>query len=89
MFLEHLAMYNGADMYKYNTLYTHKLNQHVLTPEAYLFLCHEINIRMPVINSANILFYAFTAQRIFVERALLLRAHSSADGLITSLAASL
>ena len=45
MFLEHLAMYNGADMHKYNTLYTHKLNQHVLTHEAYLFLCHEINIR--------------------------------------------
>ena len=45
MFLEHLAMYNGADMYKYNTLYTHKLNQHVLTHEAYLFLYHEINIR--------------------------------------------
>ena len=35
MFLEHLAMYNGADMYKY--LYTYKLDQHVLTPEAYLF----------------------------------------------------
>ena len=31
-FLEHLASDNGADMHKYNTLYTHKLNWHVLTP---------------------------------------------------------
>ena len=32
--LEHLASYNGADMYKYNMLYTLNLNQHVLTPES-------------------------------------------------------
>ena len=32
-FLEHLASDNGADMHKYNTLYTHKLDLHVLTPE--------------------------------------------------------
>ena len=31
-FLEHLASYNGADMHKYNTLYTRKLSWHVLTP---------------------------------------------------------
>ncbi len=31
MFLEHLASDNGADMHKYNTLYTRTLNQHVLT----------------------------------------------------------
>ena len=38
-FLEHLASYNGADMHKYNTLYTHGLNRHVLTPESFgLFL---------------------------------------------------
>ena len=30
-FLEHLASDNGADMHKYNTLYTRTLNQHVLT----------------------------------------------------------
>ena len=33
-FLEHLASYNGADMRKYNTLYTRKLSVHVLTPES-------------------------------------------------------
>ena len=32
MFLEHLASYNGADMHKYNTLYTRKLSWYVLTP---------------------------------------------------------
>ena len=38
-FLEHLASDNGADMHKYNTLYTHGLNRHVLTPESFgLFL---------------------------------------------------
>ena len=31
--LEQLASYNGADMYKYNMLYTFKINQDVLTPE--------------------------------------------------------
>ena len=30
--LEHLASDNGADMHEYNSLYTHTLNQHVLTP---------------------------------------------------------
>ena len=35
-FLEHLASYNGADMHKYNTLYTHTLNWHVLPPTSYL-----------------------------------------------------
>ena len=35
MFLEHLASDNGADMHKYNTLYTRRLNWHVLTPESY------------------------------------------------------
>ena len=34
MFLEHLASYKGADMYKYNMLYTFKINQDVLTPES-------------------------------------------------------
>ena len=34
MFLEHLASYNGADMHKYNTLYTHRLAQHVFAPES-------------------------------------------------------
>ena len=33
-FLEHLASDNGADMHKYNTLYTHSLNQHALTSES-------------------------------------------------------
>ena len=33
-FLEQLASYNGADMYKYNMLYTFKINKHVLTPES-------------------------------------------------------
>ena len=31
MFLEHLASGNGADMHKYNTLYTRTLNLHVLS----------------------------------------------------------
>ena len=31
-FLEHLASYNGADMHKYNTLYTCTLSWHVLAP---------------------------------------------------------
>ena len=35
-FLEHLASDNGADMYKYNTLYTARYTQHVLSPE-YLY----------------------------------------------------
>ena len=35
MFLEHLASDNGADMHKYNTLYTHRLNWHVFPPEHY------------------------------------------------------
>ena len=35
-FLEHLASYNGADMHKYNTLYTRKLSWHVLTPTSQL-----------------------------------------------------
>ena len=34
--LEQLASYNGADMYKYNMIYTFKINQDVLTPESYL-----------------------------------------------------
>ena len=34
MFLEQLASHNGADMYKYNILYTFKINQDVLTPES-------------------------------------------------------
>ena len=33
-FLEHLASDNGADMYKYNTLYTHRLIVHVLSPKS-------------------------------------------------------
>ena len=33
-FLEHLASDNGADMHKYNTLYTQRLHRHVLTPES-------------------------------------------------------
>jgi len=37
MFLEHPASYNGADMHKYNTLYTRKLSWHVLTPTSYIF----------------------------------------------------
>jgi len=32
--LEQLAPYNGADMYKYNMIYTYKINQHVMTPES-------------------------------------------------------
>ena len=32
--LEQLASYNGADMYKYNMLYTFKINQDVLAPES-------------------------------------------------------
>ena len=32
--LEPPASDNGADMYKYNTLYTHKSDRHVLTPES-------------------------------------------------------
>ncbi len=35
MFLGHLASYSGADMYKYNMIYTFKINQDVLTPESY------------------------------------------------------
>ena len=34
MFLEHPASYNGADMHKYNTLYTVKFTKHALTSEA-------------------------------------------------------
>ena len=33
MFLEHLASDNGADIHKHNTLYTHRLDLHVLTPK--------------------------------------------------------
>ena len=33
-FLEHLASDNGADMHKYNMLYTHILAEHILTPES-------------------------------------------------------
>ena len=33
--LEQLASHNGADMYKYNMLYTFKINQDVLTPESF------------------------------------------------------
>ena len=33
--LEQLASYNGADMYKYNMIYTFKINQDVLPPESY------------------------------------------------------
>ena len=33
--LEQLASSNGADMHKYNLIYTFKINQHVLTPESY------------------------------------------------------
>ena len=35
MFLEHLASDNGADMHKYNTLYTQTLGWHVLPPTSY------------------------------------------------------
>ena len=35
MFLEHLASYNGADMHKYNTLYTRTLSWNVLTKTSY------------------------------------------------------
>ena len=34
-FLEHLASDNGADMHKYNTLYTRTLSLHVLTPTSF------------------------------------------------------
>ena len=37
MFLEHLASDNGADMHKYNTLYTRTLNHHVLTSTSYSY----------------------------------------------------
>ena len=30
--VEHLASDNGTDMHKYNTLYTHRLIVHVLSP---------------------------------------------------------
>ena len=33
-FLEHLASDNGADIHKHNTLYTHRLYWHVLTPNS-------------------------------------------------------
>ena len=33
--LEQLASYNEADMYKYNMLYTFKINQDVLAPESH------------------------------------------------------
>ena len=33
-FLEQLASGNRADMYKYNMVYTLKINEHVLTPES-------------------------------------------------------
>jgi len=36
-FLEHLASDNGADIHKYNTLYTRTLSWHVLTPTSYIF----------------------------------------------------
>ena len=36
MFLEHLALNDGADMNKYNTLYTRTLSWHVLTPTSNL-----------------------------------------------------
>ena len=44
-FLEHLASDNGADMYKYNMLYTIKFKAHVLTREAYKvnYLNYEFN----------------------------------------------
>ena len=35
--LEQLASYNGADMYKYNMLYTFKINHDVFTPESYSY----------------------------------------------------
>ena len=34
-FLEHLASDNGADMHKYNALYTRTLSWHVLTPTSF------------------------------------------------------
>ena len=34
--VEHLASDNGADMHKYNTLYTHTFSLHVLIPESYI-----------------------------------------------------
>ena len=39
-FLEHLASDNGADMHKYNTLYTHKSDWHVLTPESFYIIAY-------------------------------------------------
>ena len=36
--LEQLASHNGADMYKYNMLYTFKINQHVLTPTSSYYI---------------------------------------------------
>ena len=41
-FLEHLASYNGADMHKYNTLYTRKLNWHVLTQTSLRYFSYNI-----------------------------------------------
>ena len=38
--LEQLASYNGADMHKYNMLYTIKFIEHVLTPESYYIKKH-------------------------------------------------
>ena len=44
-FLEHLVSDNGADMHKYNTLYTHRLNIHVLTPESSKIIYEEGSLR--------------------------------------------
>ena len=44
-FLEHLASDNGADMHKHNTLYTHRLNRHVLTPESCNIMYEEGSLR--------------------------------------------
>ena len=44
MFLEHLASDNGADIHKYNTLYTRTLSWHVLTPTSYILLYIKCNI---------------------------------------------
>ena len=53
-FLEHLASDNGADMHKHNTLYTHRLNRHVLTPESSKIIYEEGSLRYDRSRDENI-----------------------------------
>jgi len=69
-FLEHLASYNGADMHKYNTLYTRTLSWHVLTPTSLEFRCQNMLSQLHYVYHVIIMHITTFGRCLVVLRAL-------------------